>query len=343
METTARKPVCLAVFLILVLGAGCSSGEPVDPGPVPTQPAGPRTLQFVRVETLGSRNVLDIDLGAGGRAAALVAAEGTPTAVELWTTDGLGWTSGASFTSNRPQCVALEPGGSRIFVGHKGGFRILEPGQPSPSPTRFELPTEFPGISQVYSDPARECRWRTTPGGATVLLTQASDDDRGGTLIQVDPDPPAGARSWSVVEGTVRTATEDLQLSRGTAIYGLDVADGDGTVTLILHRRGSEPDRDLFATGRPGEAVWTTRVADTATLGLPRVIAHAARGSATLYHEPVRGQWKATVSGAEGTAGEGLLTSVGTSGLIETLAIAADGHLWLGGARGLWRSAEPLR
>ena len=339
MRLDCTTPILLAA-LAVGLCAGCSSGEPVDPGPVPVPPAGPRTLQFVRVPPIGSRAILDIDVDVDGRSAALVAEEAS-TVVELWVDEGAGWTSRTTFLSSPPQCVALEPGGARIFVGHNAGYRLVELGQPIPPPTQFILPTGYPGLSQIFSGHAHSCRWTPSAGGATILQAQG-DDDGHGNLMKVDPDPPAGARGWAEVTATVRADGGDFRLAN-MAIYAMDVAPDGGPVTLSLRPRGSVPAQNLLVTGRPGDTVWTARADDAPAGEILVTFERSARGTATLYQDVVRGQWSATVSGAEGTSGEGPLTSVGTSGLIDVMDIAADGHLWLGGVRGLWRSTEPLR
>ena len=313
--------------------------------PPPAELAQPRTLQFQRVQPLGALRLLDLDLDVNGRSAALVSTDVSATAVELWTDDGAGWTSTFTFTSALPQCVALEPGGSRIFLGHAGGFRIVTPGQPVPPTTRFVMPSPYPGLSIVYPDPARECRWAA--GLRSVLLAQTADDERNATLIQIVPDATGSLRNWAEVEATLRTEPDTVRLKRASSFHGMTVdaasAGGPETVTLGIRSRFSTSPQDLVATGRPGDALWAARAADFSTRGLPRVVEHAARGTATLYRDDVRGQWAATVSGPEGTVGEGLLTSVGTSGIISVMDIAADGHLWAGGVRGLWRSTVPLR
>ncbi|MEZ4316313.1 MAG: hypothetical protein R3F61_02365 [Myxococcota bacterium] len=320
----------MRTLLLAGLLAGCPTPE-VDtdvPPPAPLVQAEPRSLEFTRVTELGNGQVLDLDLSVSGRSAAVVRNGGTGS---VWVDDGTGWHVVFERDFRIPTCVALEEGGDRMLVGANAGFVHILAGDGT---------VIREGQVGLAEHPIRRCAWT----GDSVAVSQSSDQGGvvGGVWLAWYGNPEF--LQWVEQVPELRTY-QDAPLWSGT--YGADgLALGESSyVTVGVAFSFPSSPTEAVVSGPANAEVWSTNAASDSIApgwGRPRDFGDfPGGGGGQVYLRP--GQSSVWTTGPVGTFGVAELTHPGATGVILTLDVHEDGHLWLGGEQGLFRSDEVLR
>ncbi|MCB9673936.1 MAG: hypothetical protein H6737_02410 [Alphaproteobacteria bacterium] len=318
--------------LPIVLLVGCPAPEPVDtdpPTPVPLVQAEPRTLTFTLVPDLGNGTVLDLDLDVDGRSAAVI--QKSLGDGEVWVDTGAGWTLIFELDARLPTCVALEPGGDRLLVGANAGIAYILRDDGSIVRDAMQV-----GLA---AHPLRQCAWTDD----TLAVSQSSENGVEGGVWAANYTNPEFL-TWVEQVPEFRTY-QDLPLWDG--IYGADgLSLGSGgllTVGVSFSLPGSPT--ETVVSGTANADVWSTNPASDSVApgwGRPRDFGDfPGNGGGQLFRRP--GQSTVWTTGPVGTFGLAELTPAGATGVLYAMDVAADGHLWLGGDQGLYRSDEVLR
>lgn len=351
------------VFAAVALAA-CDTPAPTpdDDDPPPTDSkATPRSFTFERVlpptGTFGAVTALDLDVT--GRSA--LVAQQSASRFQIWLDRGSGWTRIVETTEYAPTCVALEPNGSRVFVGRSAGrYHIYNAdGTTISNGAGFSIATIPPG-QNVSDYTVRQCDWFE---GVVHVTLAHPDGTKGAILTAGVPANIDNLRQWGQTLSPLKYQNATNSCQQGFAAYALrlervnsqllqmSVGASCGSTSNALTQataQGAVLAYDGWLAYQLGiNSLIAGMGSDASHLRRPLVFGgYDGKGTTTVYsfNDFAYNQSVVTVSGTAGQVGEAEVTgAVELTQAARTADIGADGRLWIGGTTGLFRSVEVVR
>ena len=344
------------ILLSLCVLSACSMSEPDEPPPpAPLETfQGERTIRFDAVPGFPPGTLLDLAFDGSLTAAVILNGAGTA----LWLEDGSGWrrlftTDDQAPIATGPTAVCFSPGGE-LFVGGANAYfwRVGRDGT-TLARDRFNVV----GIGQEVGDwPVKQCRTASN----RVFASLANDIGSDGALL-MRPADFSRPSDWERPPLPFRPATRENPTVVDVAVYGLRarfVSNSFTEVVAGITYGASRPTLTAHTiTGQYQYGSWVSDWLERAgpqtilPYGPPRAFAGTEdTGEAVLFLREDSNRWRILIPPPPGYAdpfgydGMAILNAPEAQGLVRTIGVDSEGHLWLGGsAMQTMRSTTPLK